>query len=222
LISPALNRDGLLPPSVKLRRAAQQVHPKSTQPQSSSRVPEARSGSPTVPDRPSTVRPGRGGRKARRAFHRGCTSRRWANRTGGDGTPYRGGVPRAPRSAVSRVAARVPLRWPVLLTLLVALLVPAGPVSARAHQVADGATRAVGTATPVRTDPGTRRSAASDAAVLQASALVAGSSVSAVAAPAVRTPRPVGSWTCAPEDATAGPAATWSPRCGRGPPGPAA
>lgn len=120
---------------------------------------------------------------------------------------------------MSRVAARVPQRWPVLLALLVALLVPVGPVSARAHQPGDGAARAVGTVTPARAESGTRRPAASDAPAVRVSSAVAWSAQSAVVTPAVTSPHPAGAWACVPEEATAGPAAEWSPRCGRGPPG---
>ncbi|MBN9112318.1 MAG: hypothetical protein J0I34_26475 [Pseudonocardia sp.] len=121
---------------------------------------------------------------------------------------------------MSRVAARVSLRWPLLLALLVALLVPVGPVSARTHQQADGATRAIGTVTPARAESGTRRPAASDAPAAAVSSVVTWSAGSAVVTPAVTSARPVGAWTCASEETATGPAAEWAPRCGRGPPVP--
>ncbi|MFB9744523.1 hypothetical protein ACFFOU_25695 [Pseudonocardia sulfidoxydans] len=119
---------------------------------------------------------------------------------------------------MSSVAVRVPLRWPVLLALLVALLVPVGPVPARAHQPGDAATRTIGTVTPARAESGTRRVAASDSPVVHGSTVASWPVMSAVVAPAATTPRPAGAWACGSEVATTGPAATWSPRCGRGPP----
>ncbi|WP_098958049.1 hypothetical protein [Pseudonocardia sp. N23] len=120
-----------------------------------------------------------------------------------------------------RVAARVPQRWPVLLALLVALLVPVGPVSARAHQVGDGAPRAAGSAVPARADSGTRRTGAAEASFLRSTAAATTTGWSAVPAVATRSapvPRPSVMWGCGSEVATAEPVATWSPRCERGPP----